>query len=139
MLAELRTRAVAAALTVAATVLLLGLSVSLALLSYRRLEPLLPLSASPPAPGWVKTRTARAIRRARAVTPGASCLPQAIAGGLLLKMQGYGSVIRIGVAPAADRPFKAHAWLVCGKDVIVGDGGDLADFKPLTDLTKGAP
>lgn len=122
------------ALTLAAAGLLLILKAALTMASYRRVSRLLPSPAGRPAPGWVKTRTARAIHKASHWIPDATCLPQALAGSVLLSLQGYGSTVRIGVAPAADQPFRAHAWLMCGEDVIVGDGEDLSAFQPLTDI-----
>lgn len=114
--------------------LLTLLRILLGLMPYRRLAPLMSASDRRRPPGWVKTRTAHALARAARIVPFATCLPQAMTGHLLFRLQGYSSTVRVGVAPVQGRGFRAHAWLVCGDDVIIGGSEDLPSFRPLVDL-----
>lgn len=126
------------ALTLAAFVLLLLVKAGLSVMPYRRLARFLPPAGRRRPDGWVKTRTARAIHRAASWLPSATCLPQALAGSAILSLQGYSSKVRIGVASLPDRRLRAHAWLMCGEDIIVGDSETLTDFVTLTEL-RGSP
>ena len=125
------------ALAVWAFVLIGTMRLALTVMPYRTLARLLPQPGRRKPDGWVKTRTARAMRRAAQWPPRASCLPQALAGSVLLSLQGYACQVRIGVAPADGRAFRAHAWLLCGGDIIVGDGENLSEFVTITDLRGG--
>lgn len=125
------------ALALWALSLIAAIRLGLALMPYRVLARLLPPAGHRKPDGWVKTRTARAMRRASRWLPSATCLPQALAGSVMLALQGYDCQVRIGVAPSQPRSFRAHAWLLCGDDVIVGDGEDLSEFVTITDLRGG--
>lgn len=114
--------------------LLALLRIMLSLMPYRRLASLVSVSGGRRPPGWVKTRNARALAHAVKIVPFATCLPQAITGHLLFRLQGYSSTVRVGVAPVPGSGFRAHAWLVCEEDVIVGGSEDLPLFRPLVDL-----
>src|SRR5262245_43720850 len=50
--------------------------------------------------------------------PGTTCLPQALAAQALLTCSGFPSQVEIGVAK--DEGFRAHAWLVCYGQVVLG-------------------
>lgn len=126
------------ALTLEAFALLMLVKVGLSAMPYSKLARFLPAPGTRPADGWVKTRTARAMNRASAWFPAATCLPQALAGSALLALQGYDSRVRIGVAALPNRRLKAHAWLLCGDDVIIGDSENLMDFATMTDLRRGS-
>lgn len=127
------------ALTLGALVLLLLFKAALSLMPYRRLARFLPPPGRRPPTGWIKTRTARALQRAAHWLPSATCLPQALAGNAMLSLQGYESRVRIGVAALPGRRLRAHAWLLCGDDIVVGDSEELTDFVTMTDLRGGRP
>ena len=126
-----------AALTLQAFLLLLAIKVGLTVMPYRKLARILPQPGVRAADGWVKTRTARSMAKAARWLPSATCLPQALAGSVMLGLQGYHSRVQIGVAPVSGKPFRAHAWLICGQDVIIGDGENLDQFVTMTDLRGG--
>lgn len=89
------------------------------------------------APSWVVRRTRWAIQHAAHRLPFAKCLPQAMAAQTLLGLQGYASTIRIGVRRKDDGQIGAHAWLLCGDEIVVGDDQDgLAAFSDLVDLGR---
>ena len=48
------------------------------------------------------------------------CLPQAIAARILLKRQGYASIIHLGVEKSSPDAVVGHAWLSCGETVVTG-------------------
>ena len=49
------------------------------------------------------------------------CLPQAIAGKVMLRRRGIASTLYLGVA--YDPDLKAHAWLRVGRVIVTGAGG----------------
>jgi hypothetical protein len=61
-----------------------------------------------------------AVRSASRFVPGATCLTQALAAQVLLARSGYDSRIEIGVAKDEQRRFRAHAWVVCGDEIVIG-------------------
>lgn len=76
-----------------------------------------------------------AVERVARLVPGATCLTQATAGHYLLALYGHASQIRIGVKPANDAGFSAHAWLLQGETVLLGGAATaLSDYRVLTDL-----
>lgn len=128
-------REVRFALVAAAT--LAAVRIALWFMPYGRLEKHLPDRSATAAPGWVRRRTFRAVANAARLVPGASCLPQAIAGQILLTWQGFTSTVRIGVASKGEG-LKAHAWLLSGDHLVLGGTPDsLAGFTKLTDLRAG--
>ena len=66
---------------------------------------------------------------ARNVPWNAVCLPQAMAAKAMLARRGQGSALHLGAAKASDR-LTAHAWLVAGGEVVVGEAG-IDDVAPL--------
>jgi len=52
--------------------------------------------------------------------PGATCLTQALAAQALLTQSGFPSQVEIGVAKDELRRLKAHAWVVCHGQVVLG-------------------
>jgi hypothetical protein len=75
-------------------------------------------------------RCAWAIRSASRYVPGATCLTQALAAQVLLAESGYDSRIEIGVRKDEHRRFRAHAWVVCGQEIVIG-GAEAYRFVPL--------
>lgn len=61
----------------------------------------------------------------------ADCLVQALAGQAMLLRRGTASTIAVGTARHPDSSLEAHAWLLCGSEVILG--GDISRFGPLLD------
>ena len=49
-----------------------------------------------------------------------SCLAEALTAHWLLAASGRASIVRIGIAPAAGRPFTAHAWLESQGRAVLG-------------------
>ncbi len=66
---------------------------------------------------------------ARNVPWNAVCLPQAMAAKAMLARRGQGSALHLGAAKVSDR-LTAHAWLVAGGQIVVGEAG-IADTAPL--------
>ena len=72
--------------------------------------------------GSTPIRVGRAVARASACIPRASCLPQALAVQFLLERRGYSPVLRIGMARGAEGRPAAHAWVEHQSVVILGGG-----------------
>lgn len=79
---------------------------------------------------------ARAVRRASRLVPKANCLPQALAGQILLGRAGYETEVRIGIRQTPARGFEAHAWLEHDGRILLGDLPDMAHFTPLPALER---
>lgn len=116
--------------------LLVFYRIALAFAPYRLVRRVLPVQRTPrSAPSWALARTRWAVSNAARAAFGATCLPQALAANALLSLQGYGSVIRIGVRRGESGAVQAHAWVLSDDRVVVGDDGEcLESFTPLTDL-----
>lgn len=109
--------------------------IALWLAPYRRVARLLPPSRGGPAPSWASRRVRWAIDGAARRVPAATCLPQALAAHALLSLQGYASLIRIGVRRGEAGDIRAHAWVVSGDTLVIGDDGErLEGFSHLIDL-----
>jgi Transglutaminase-like superfamily len=61
-----------------------------------------------------------ALQAASRYVPRATCLTQAMAGQLLLGLNGTPSSVRIGVAKHGEGNFEAHAWLESGGRILIG-------------------
>ena len=72
-----------------------------------------------------------AVRRAGRLVPGATCLPQALTGRVLLARAGHLSELRIGVRKSAAAGFEAHAWLEHRGEVVLGELEDLSCYVPM--------
>lgn len=127
----------AAALTAFVFLLLVGLTAALKVMPYNQIARWLPRSGTVTAPAWRKRQVANAVRRAAKLAPVATCLPQAMAGYILLSARGFESRIRVGVLKEDQAAFRAHAVLVSGADVLIGGGGDSGKFVLLTELRPG--
>jgi hypothetical protein len=79
---------------------------------------------------------AQSVRRAGRVIPKANCLPQALAGQILLGRAGHESEVRIGVRRDPERGFEAHAWLEHQGEVVLGEIPDMARFTPMPSLER---
>lgn len=69
---------------------------------------------------WAVARTAR-------IVPGATCLTQALAAALFLRLLGHPSEVVIGVCRGGGNAFQAHAWLCHGGRVLMGGPADRID------------
>ncbi len=114
------------------------------LLSFPRVLRILRLEdASPSTPllpfrreGFEGTEAARvrwAVAAAALRTPWRSeCLPQALAGLVLLRRKGLAGTLVLGVAPGVEAPpYRAHAWLGVEGRVLLGERG-LRAFTPVS-------
>jgi len=112
--------------------LFLGLArLALLALPFGRIAPWLQRS---PDSGAGDTATVLAVGQAvtiaaRNVPWNAVCLPQAMAAKAMLERRGQGSALHLGAARAGDG-LTAHAWLVAGGEVVVGEAG-IAEVAPL--------
>ena len=112
--------------------LFLGLArLALLALPFGRIAPWLQRS---PDSGTRDTATVLAVGQAvtiaaRNVPWNAVCLPQAMAAKAMLARRGQGSALHLGAARAGDG-LTAHAWLVAGGEVVVGEAG-IAEVAPL--------
>jgi Transglutaminase-like superfamily len=75
-------------------------------------------------------RCAWAVRASSRYVPGATCLTQALAAQALLAESGHDSRIEIGVTKDEHRRFRAHAWVVCGEEIVIG-GAEAYRYVPL--------
>ena len=66
-----------------------------------------------------------ALSRASQLVPGATCLVQALAGKVVFSLAGYESTVKMGVRKDEDEGIGAHAWLISGREVVVGARPDL--------------
>jgi hypothetical protein len=63
------------------------------------------------------------------------CLTNAYGVHLLLRRRGHPTVLRIGVRRGEQKEPKAHAWVECGDDVLIGGPDSKAEYVPLPDLS----
>lgn len=78
--------------------------------------------------GSTPIRIGRAVARASACIPRASCLPQALALQFLLERRGHSSDLRIGMARGSQGQFAGHAWVEHQGQVIFGGGFPTAEI-----------
>lgn len=72
-----------------------------------------------------------AVRVVSRYLPGATCLTQALAAQALLARSGFPSKVEIGVARDEGRRIRAHAWVVCYGQVVLG-GPQASQYNSLT-------
>jgi hypothetical protein len=115
------------ALLAAALVLLARVRLALWLLPWRRM----PAGAQPshrmPPPRFSIDRLEWAIRRASRAVPYATCLTQAVALHHLLRRQGYGATVQIGVRKEGGQ-FAAHAWVECNGAPLLSSVSELTRY-----------
>jgi hypothetical protein len=123
-------------LLVKAALLLVAIRLGLGLLPFQTLRHLLAQVAEAPTGfrGTNRSSTegiARAVEVAGRHLPGAgTCLTQALAAEVLLRRQGYPSLLHIGVLRGEEGRLEAHAWLKSGDKVVIG-GAELERYMPL--------
>jgi hypothetical protein len=100
------------------------------LLPFRTVKRLTARAGRRAAPIHSVGRCAWAVRASSRYVPGATCLTQALAAQVLLAESGYDSRIEIGVRKDEQRRFRAHAWVVCGEEIVIG-GAEAYRYVPL--------
>jgi hypothetical protein len=121
-----------------AAVLLTGARVALRLVAFRHIVRVARLTETGSAPGThamqdaaQEARAARAAEVAVALRSAASrlpwdctCLTQALAGAVLLRVRRLPAVLHLGVLRNDESgEIEAHAWLTCGADMVSGGEG----------------
>ena len=77
--------------------------------------------------GWLVSAVGRRL-------PGVgTCLTQALLVQAVLEQSGRESKLRIGVSRAEGDRFRAHAWVECGAEVVVG-GAAQGQYQPIVSL-----
>lgn len=110
--------------------LVAAIRAGLFLLSFRNVQRLVTKVVPRTAPVPPLGRCVWAVRASSRYVPYASCLTQALAAQVLLTESGHESHIEIGVRKDEHRRFHAHAWLVCGEEIVIG-GADADRYVPL--------
>ena len=119
-----------AALVAHAVALLVRSRIALRLLPWRRAMSSSGAAAIARPARVTAVQLEQAVRRARRLVPGATCLTQALALSRLLSSHGYTSVIRIGVTRDGGR-FAAHAWVECEGLALMNTSAELQRYTPL--------
>jgi len=68
----------------------------------------------------VPSDCALAVSRASRLVPGASCLVRALAAQWMIRGAGYEPELHFGVSNDGEQGFRAHAWLSCQGEVLIG-------------------
>ena len=93
-------------------------------LPFRWLGPWLRQGGEMAAHSCLPNRIGKAVRVASRHVPWqALCLPQAMAAKQMLKRRGCHTVLHLGAKLQDDGSIAAHAWLICGDEVVTGGGG----------------
>ena len=87
-------------------------------------------------PGKSKTQRAMsrivwAVPTVSRYIPRSTCLTRALATQALLSRSGYESRIELGVAKNEQCRFEAHAWVMCGDQIVIG-GPEINRYTALT-------
>ena len=90
---------------------------------FRRIVPWLERSPDEPQRDAIQIATVRQAVEiaARNVPWNAVCLPQAMACKAMLARRGQGSALHIGAAKGTREELMAHAWLVAGGEIVIGE------------------
>ena len=126
--AERRLALEAALFTAAVRLALSGLS----LRTVRGLLARIP-AAPRPLPTESAERVARAVTRARAVAPGATCLVRALVVRALLVRRGHTAHVRLGFVRSAGGALSGHAWVESDGRVF-DDTGEASRHAPAPDV-----
>jgi Transglutaminase-like superfamily len=133
-----RLRVTDATLLAHAVTLLVRSRIALRFLPWRRA---MRLGAAPRAASVTHVSAGRlelAVRRARRLVPGATCLAAALALSRLLSRHGYAPMIRIGVTNEGGR-FAAHAWIECDRVPLLSSAAELQRYTPLLSWPASVP
>lgn len=99
---------------------LLFFRVAVPVAGFRRLTWLFRSNAEAP-PARFAQRVAASVQSSSWLVGGASCLVQACAVRAIIGLKGYGVTMRVGVRESGSGTIAAHAWLMSGDQVIIGD------------------
>jgi Transglutaminase-like superfamily len=103
-------------------------------LPFRWIGPWLRQGGDAPAHSVLPDRVGKAVLVASRHVPWqALCLPQAMSAKQMLKRRGFHTVLHLGAKLQDDGRIAAHAWLICGDDVVTGGGG-MTGYTPLVGL-----
>lgn len=99
--------------------------IGLWLVPFRLLERWLTLADAPNIgekdPDWVTVKSVvRSVRSCSLYVPYATCLTQALATRVLLRMDGQNSSLKIGVEKDRNEKFGAHAWIEVDGRIVMG-------------------
>lgn len=128
-------------LVLGAALLMTAIRLGLGLVSLRALRRLLARWAPGAAPsrrlgGSAPDDLARAVTRASAAVPGASCLVQALALEALLERRGCPARLRVGFTRGEGRTLiTGHAWVESAGRVFAG-GADVSRHAPMPGLGR---
>ena len=109
-----------------AAVVLISARLALWLLPFRTMRPLTSALAGvkPGRKNMTEIQAmicvAWAVAVAGRLVPAATCLVRAMAAQILLARHGVESTLRLGATRAGSGEFRAHAWLECRGQVVVG-------------------
>lgn len=78
-----------------------------------------------------RRRIASAVSIVSPFVPKASCLTQALATRILLRIKGENARLHLGATRDESGRFKAHAWLESNGELLIGNLPDLAQYRPL--------
>ena len=79
-------------------------------------------------------RVTWAVSKVSRLVPMASCLTQAMSVRWLLRREGIGCQLRIGVKRDEAGTFQAHAWIEHAGHVVIGGQENLGEFAALPAL-----
>jgi len=105
--------------------------VALCALSLRTVRELLPRipAVARPVSGEAASSIARAVLRARAVVPGATCLVRALVLQALLVRRNHSAHLRLGFVRSEGGALSGHAW-VESEGRVFDDTGEASDYAP---------
>ena len=113
------------------TLFLVGaIRAGLCLLPFRIVQRITAKTARGAEPIQSAARYVWAVRAVSRYVPGATCLTQALAAQVLLAQSGCNSRVEIGVTKDEQRRFRAHAWVVCADEIVIG-GAEADRYIPL--------
>ena len=122
-------------LVLEAALFTVAVRLALAALSLRTVRGLLAQipSVARPISGDAASSIARAVTRARAVVPGATCLVRALVVQALLVRRGYSAHLRLGFVRSEGNVLSGHAW-VESEGRVFDDTGEAFAYAPAPDL-----
>jgi hypothetical protein len=118
-------------LVLEAALLTVAVKVALSALSLRTVRGLLARipAVARPVSGDAASSIARAVTRARAVVPGATCLVRALVVQALLVRRGHSAHLRLGFVRREGGVLGGHAW-VESEGRVFGDTGEASGYAP---------
>jgi Transglutaminase-like superfamily len=90
-------------------------------------------SVASPVSGDAAEHIARAVTRARAGVPGATCLMRALVVQTLLVRRGHSAHLRLGFVRSAKGVLSGHAWVV-SEGRVFDDTGEASGYAPAPDF-----